>query len=742
MSSIPQVLHRTAKPVSVAEFVDAVRAICLPRFPGSRGRQARPVGLAISGGVDSMALAYLCSQLHKDRHVIKVADNPVGAYHCMIVDHRTREGSDLEAEAVHASLASLGLKTHVMSIGWKDFLQGSGYSHPKELPNFETVARRLRYRKMAVMCAKARMASLFFAHHEDDQYETVLMRLVSGHGAAGLLGMRPAADIPESYDIHGAYQSGLIDDQSSRFPMINYRPMKGDLRSIRHDIMADIDPEVLARERLEGTPFSAYLEDELDSYVPRMQMMLPVAPPKIEDGGVFVYRPLLEFSKDRLIATCEANRVPWFEDATNQDATLTMRNAVRHVHRHHTLPAPLQKPAILDMSRRLRGRAELEEAEVDRLLARTMVRDFESIAGTVVVQLPSFRIPRSRRGLNPRARRTRRLERYRYIAGLLLKRLIAMVTPEQPGTFATSLQNQVVRLFPSLNDDPSTYPEHPKAFNVSSVHFLPVRTSSDPGAPMSWYLTREPYVSGRPPPVCSFGRLSIRERWRRRPEVWRWPLWKPWQLWDGRFWVRVRNRSSVHAAVAPFEARYAKAFRDSLPDDRARAKLAALLKHHAPGKVRYTLPAIYTGGDHERAVQEVRRRREAEKEGSSEEPRAKQAWRELGYEAQRDEYLKMREWEKEQGIWDINYAGAGPQAAKKVLVALPTLGISKPGLNSWIRYEIRYRRVDSGMLENTARDERQLAWFRHKRSRTRTKGCAGQTRNSRVRTIGPRSPQK
>lgn len=44
MSSIPQVLHRSAKPVAVAEFVDAVQAICHPRFPGARGRQARPVG--------------------------------------------------------------------------------------------------------------------------------------------------------------------------------------------------------------------------------------------------------------------------------------------------------------------------------------------------------------------------------------------------------------------------------------------------------------------------------------------------------------------------------------------------------------------------------------------------------------------------------------------------------------------------------------------------------------------------
>ncbi|KAH8778516.1 hypothetical protein F5883DRAFT_600603 [Diaporthe sp. PMI_573] len=711
MSSIPQVLHRTAKPVVVAEFVDAVQAICLPRFPGARGRQPRPVGLAISGGVDSMALAYLCSQLHRNRHAIKVADNPVGAYHCMVVDHRMREGSDLEAEAVRASLASLGLKTHALCIGWKEFLEGSEYSHPKELPNFETVARRLRYRKMAVMCSKSRMASLFFAHHEDDQYETVLMRLISGHGAAGLLGMRPATDIPESYDIHGAYQSGLVDDQASRAPMINYRPMRYELSSIKDQMMADLDPELVARELVEGTPASAYLEDELDSYVPRTQMMLPVASPKIEDGGVMVYRPLLEFSKDRLIATCEANGVPWFEDATNQDATLTMRNAVRHLYKHHTLPAPLQKTAILDMSRRLRRQAELDEAEVDRLLGRTMVCDFESTAGTVVVQLPSFRIPRTRLGLNNEARRARRLEHYRYVAALLLKRLIAMVTPEQQGPFATNFQNQVLRLFPSLNDDPSTYPEHPKAFNVSSVHFLPVHTSSSPGAPMNWYLTREPYVSGRPVPSCSFGRLSIRERWRRRPELWRWPAWKPWQLWDGRFWVRMCNRSNVHAAVAPFEARHAKAFRDSLPDGQARDKLMALLKHHAPGKVRYTLPAIYTGGDHERAVRESERHRDTEEGGLLEEPKARRPWREMGVEAQRQEYLKIREWEKEVGILDVGNATADAKAAKRVLVGLPTLGISKPGLSSWIRYEIRYRKVDRRMLESTAMDERERVFI-------------------------------
>jgi hypothetical protein len=197
------------------------------------------------------------------------------------------------------------------------------------------------------------------------------------------------------------------------------------------------------------------------------------------------------------------------------------------------------------------------------------------------------------------------------------------------------------------------------------------------------------------------------------------------------------NRSNVHAAVAPFEARHAKAFRDSLPDGQARDKLMALLKHHAPGKVRYTLPAIYTGGDHERAVRESERHRDTEEGGLLEEPKARRPWREMGVEAQRQEYLKIMEWEKEVGILDMGNATADAKAAKRVLVGLPTLGISKPGLSSWIRYEIRYRKVDRRMLESIAMDERELASYRHKRSmaRTRTKGYAG-TRNFGARTRG------
>lgn len=680
-----------------------------------------------------MALAYLCSRAHRFYMSMRVADNPVSQYHCVIVDHRLREGSDQEARAVSDVLQyQLRLKPRVLPISWADTLKATGYAHPKELPNFETVARRLRYRRFAEYCAQNHMASVFLAHHEDDQYETVLMRLLSGHGAPGLLGMRAATDIPECHDVHGACQSGFLDDQASPNPMINYRPTRADMRRMRRKMLEDLDTGLVRREILEGPQTGVFGEDEVASYVPRTKWILPAAPPQVEDGGIMIYRPLLEFSKDRLEATCEVNGIPWFEDATNYDATLTMRNAVRHLYKNHTLPVALQKPSVLGMSRRLQRQAELDASEADRLLRHTVVQDFESTSGTVVVQVPSFRVPRSHRGRKRDARRMKRLEHYRDVAALLLKKLIAIVTPQLPGSITSNLQNTVLLLFPSLNYNPSECPQHPKPFNVAGVHFTPIRTSSKTNGPLQWYLSREPYVSERPLPQCNFSRLPLRVRWRRRPEQWRWPTWRPWELWDGRFWVTLHNRSPLHAAFAPFDVNHAKAFRDSLPDARSRDELMALLKLHAPGKVRYTLPAIYTAGSIEAAMQDYehvagREKTEllGEAEGLSDAERRPEetmgqrpdrSGEELGMEERVVYHRKgtKEDWARGDRAMDDKARDDG-----RVLVALPTLGIARPGLQNWIKYEVRYKRVDRRVLEGSVKDEKEMVLYEQLRRRAR-----------------------
>lgn len=689
--------------------------------------------LAISGGVDSMALAYLCSRSVRASSLrATIADNPVSHFRCYIVDHRLREGSTAEAHAVVEVLKSMGLRSQHSTLNWSHIIDETGVAHPKDLPNLETLARRMRYQRLADHLVVGHIASLLVAHHQDDQYETVLMRLLSGHGKAGLMGMRPATDIPECYDVHGAWKSGFVDDQMLPNPVINYRPSRKELAAARRHMREEMDPELIRRELQAGTGPGTMGETDFDAYVPKTKWLLPAAPPAVEDGGVMVYRPLLEFSKDRLIATCEAAKIPWFEDATNTDPTLTTRNAVRYLVKNYTLPVALQKPAILEMSARLNRQNALDEAETMRLLARTVIRDFEPTVGTVVVQLPSFRIPRLRKGHNE-AKNRKRLEHYRKIAALLVKKVIAIVTPEIQSSFATNLQNTVFRLFPSLHDKPSAHLADPKSFNVSSVHFIPIREPKHPNEPLKWYLTREPYVSDRPLPLRDWACLPLRQRWRRRPEQWRWPERKIWRMWDGRFWVHILNRTSVHVAVAPFEMKYAKAFRDSLPDGRARDELMALMKLHAPGKVRYTLPAIYTAGDHLEAIRNYEERADREK--------IKMREREIGIETEwvaaagdeKDAFQKALEEERDIGLakplglhwskWMKNWKlGNQKEQVDKVLVALPTLGIAKPGLNNWLRYELRYRRVDKRVLEKSLADGKELTALEKARAKARARG--------------------
>lgn len=670
-----------------------------------------------------MALAYLCARSQRMVAHPKIADNRTGTFRCLIVDHKLRQGSGEEALAVQENLRSLGLRAQIITSKWADILAATGHSHQNELPNIETLARRLRYRRLAATCHMGNIVSLLLAHHQDDQYETVLMRLLSGHGRAGLLGMRAASDIPECHDIYGAYQSGFVDDQMSVKPMISYRPSSYEMKLIRRQMVAEMDSEEIARERHEGNVLS---EEDFDAYVPKTKWMLPAPPPKMEDGGIMIYRPLLEFSKDRLIATCEAGGVPWFEDATNSDPKLTVRNAVRHLYKNHTLPVALQKPAILKLSNRLKTQVALDEAEANRLLARTVIRDLELTAGTVVVQLPSFRVPRLRKGRDNQEKRAKRLEHNRRIAAILVKKLIAIVTPEVQGGFASNLQNTVLRLFPSLNDRPPDLPADAKSFNVSSVHFLPIRAFKNPKAPLKWHLTREPYVSGRSLPQCDFARLKLMHRWRRRPDQWRWPQYAGFKLWDGRFWVQIRNRSPVHAAVAPFQLEHAKAFRDALPDGQARDELMALLKLHAPGKVRWTLPAIYTAGDHMAAIADHLHVAELEKAELMEDAEADAKWRdasEIEYRkayttALRSENVSGRKRERE-----CTETGRASKGVERRLVALPTLGIAIPGLHNWIKWEVRYKRVDRRTLGDSVGDERELAWTQKVKRKVRMAGA-------------------
>ncbi|KAI0186550.1 hypothetical protein EV127DRAFT_472511 [Xylaria flabelliformis] len=668
MSTLSHVLHTGPRPISIHEFAEALRAICPPRFPTARTNRRRPVALAVSGGVDSMALAYLCSNLRRYDIDFSVADNPVAGFRAIVVDHKLRPESGTEAKAVCAALAAMGIIPHTSAIHWAREL---GHDiHPKELPNFESVARRLRYKRLARFCADACIDSLLFAHHQDDQYETVLMRLLQGHGARGLRGMRSASDIPECEGMHGAYRSGYVDDQNRRYPYHNTKITKEQSKALKHDMRSDY---LMHEEELRDS-----VQDGLDGYdfkelyqADRI-VRLELADVEVENGGTMVYRPLLEFPKDRLIATCEANDIPWWEDNTNRDPTLTMRNAIRHMCKTHTLPIALQKPSILALSRRCEQRAQALEAEADRLLAQTVIHAIEPNVGSASVQFPEYGLSRFPRDTSAPLRRKARIQRQREVAGLLIKKIIALVSPEEQAVPLANLQNIISRLFHLLSTEQNSTPKVPKAFGIAGVHFIPIEPSSSrraDGAARTWYLSRTPYPSHQPIP-------RFVSHWRVPSETKTWSTWTPWTLWDGRFWIRLRHRLPYRIIVQPFLLSHAKAFREALSSPRDRDRLFALLKHYAPGKTRFTLPALYI---------------EEDLDLNNVVPRP---------------YYPIPPCDLTQEELMADGGGMDPESEhprvldtnKMRLVALPSFDVQVPLFENWVEYRIRYRRIDRNTI--------------------------------------------
>src|SRR5271167_2468385 len=110
-----------------------------------------------------------------------------------------RRGVGLSSNLENTRLTRLGINTNVLQVEWPKNIG------PSQSTNFESLARNYRYRILGNACREFNLRNLLLAHHGDDQYETVMMRLISGHGPLGLLGMKPNNRIPECYGIYSVY---------------------------------------------------------------------------------------------------------------------------------------------------------------------------------------------------------------------------------------------------------------------------------------------------------------------------------------------------------------------------------------------------------------------------------------------------------------------------------------------------------------------------------------------------------
>ncbi len=138
---------------------------------------AKSLGLAVSGGADSLALMLLAARWRD-------ADSDAPKLYVYSVDHGLRPEAAAEVAFVLAEAARLGLPAS--GLRWDGAKPATGLSE---------AARSARYRLIGEAMQRDGASILVTAHHLDDQAETVLMRLAHGSGLAGLRGMAPLAEV-------------------------------------------------------------------------------------------------------------------------------------------------------------------------------------------------------------------------------------------------------------------------------------------------------------------------------------------------------------------------------------------------------------------------------------------------------------------------------------------------------------------------------------------------------------------
>jgi tRNA(Ile)-lysidine synthetase-like protein len=502
------------KPITEVEFLDAWNAV----YPQKTWMQKNRIGLAVSGGVDSMALAALLA------NAARKYDGFPEPY-AFIVDHKLRKESSEEARWVAEQLAEkLGMKSQILSLQWPE--------DSALLKNFEGTARTKRYQALGLACRDQGITSLVVGHHGDDQAETIFLRLMMGRWRSGLRGIESIRDIPECSGLHGVWKSSVEvnNHYNASFP--------------------------------------------------------------IESGGIKLLRPLLQFEKHRLLATCKEVSMPWVEDTSNLDKTLTARNAVRYIMRNHTLPKALSKPRLLSLSARIRERLEIHEEAAERLFNSCKLK-LDIQTGSLIVRLPQMS------ALLDRPIVTQSDSNFAHnTATILLSRLLYLVNPKEHKFSISNVANTanlIYPLTPKRNEDTNNQ----KSFTSQWVWIRQWEGPSlfdgekSPGE-FEYLFSRNPFQSSVDEPV----RIEIPPN----------SLGSDFHCFDGRFWIRVTNKSDCTLVLRPgneadfMQITLLAAKGDDKPTFRNIRRIVKLIR---PADIRYTIPALfYIKGDGDNKKQE------------------------------------------------------------------------------------------------------------------------------------------
>ncbi len=125
--------------------------------------------VAVSGGPDSMALAFL-SKIYSIKKRLRVK--------FFIVDHKLRKESTKEAKLVKRILKQNSILAEILT--WKG---------KKPSNSIQSLARSNRYKLLFLQCNKFKIKDLLLGHHQDDLFENFFIRMLRGSGLKGLISL-------------------------------------------------------------------------------------------------------------------------------------------------------------------------------------------------------------------------------------------------------------------------------------------------------------------------------------------------------------------------------------------------------------------------------------------------------------------------------------------------------------------------------------------------------------------------
>ncbi|MEG3861892.1 tRNA lysidine(34) synthetase TilS [Microcoleus sp. herbarium12] len=246
--------------------------------------------------------------------------------HC---DHRWRSDSQSNASHVENLAKNWGISYYLQTAS--------------DISKTEAAARQWRYQALTEIAIAHNYPYIVTGHTASDRAETLLYNLIRGSGADGLSALtwtRPLADL--------------------RSPILNFR-LGDSEENLNSEISADF-----ALDNLDQTPQS-----------------------KIENpqSKIYLVRPLLEISRSQTGQFCQEQKLPIWEDSTNQDLQYA-RNRIRsqllpYLETHFN---PKTQQALAQTAELLRADVEYLELAATDLLQRAISQIADN--KQVKIQLP------------------------------------------------------------------------------------------------------------------------------------------------------------------------------------------------------------------------------------------------------------------------------------------------------------------------------------------------------------------